>query len=71
MTDDRSGGEEPRTLTHEVAEEFITALSSVLETLERIERDAENQEKEETERRGISRAADTMRAGLQAQEDAT
>ena len=69
MTEDRDG-EEPYTLTHEEAEEFISALSSVLETLERIERDAENQKKE-TERRDISRAADTMRAGLQAQEDAT
>lgn len=70
MTDDRDSGEEPHTPTHEEAEEFITALSSVLETLERIERDAENQKKE-TERRDISRAADTMRAGLQSQEDAT
>ena len=70
MTDDRDSGEEPYTPTHEEAEEFITALSSVLETLESIKRDAENQEKE-TERRDISRAADTMRAGLQAQEDAT
>ena len=70
MTDDRDGGELPYVFTHEEAEEFITALSSVLETLERIERDAENQKKE-TERRDISRAADTMRAGLQTQEDAT
>ena len=70
MTDDRDGGEEPYTPTHEEAEEFISALSSVLETLERIERDSENRKKE-TERRDISRAADTMRAGLQAQEDAT
>ena len=71
MTDDRDGGEEPHTPTHEEAEEFITALSSVLETPERIGRDAENQEKEETGRRDISRAADTMRAGLQTKEDAT
>ena len=71
MTEDRDSGEElPCVFTHEEAEEFITALSSVLETLERIERDAENQKKE-TERRDISRATDTMRAGLQAQEDAT
>ena len=70
MTEDRDSGEEPYTPTHEEAEEFISALSSVLETLERIERDAENQKKE-TERRDVSRAADTMRAGLQAQEDAT
>lgn len=69
MTEDRDNGEEPYTLTHEEAEEFISVLSSVLDTLERIERDAENQEKEETERRDISRAADTMCAGLQAQED--
>ena len=68
MTEDRDSGEEPHTLTHEEAEEFITALSSVLETLERIERDAENQKKE-TERRDVSRAAGTMRAGLQTQED--
>ena len=70
MTDDRDGGEEPYTITHEEAEEFISALSSVLDTLERIERDDQNQ-KRKTERRNISRAADTMRAGLQAQEDAT
>ena len=70
MTEDRDGDELPYIVTHEEAEEVITALSSVLETLERIERDAENQKKE-TERRDISRAADTMRAGLQAQEDAT
>ena len=70
MTDDRDSGEEPHTITHEEAEEIIASLSSVLETLERIERDAENQKKE-TERRDVSRAADTMRAGLQAQEDAT
>lgn len=70
MTEDRDGDELPYIVTHEAAEEFITALSSVLETLERIERDAENQKKE-TERRDVSRAADTMRAGLQAQEDAT
>lgn len=70
MTEDRDGDELPYIVTHEEAEEFISALSSVLETLERIERDSENQKKE-TERRDISRAADTMRAGLQAQEDAT
>ena len=70
MTEDRDGDELPYIVTHEEAEEFITALSSVLETLERIERDAEKQKKE-TERRDVSRAADTMRAGLQAQEDAT
>ena len=70
MTEDRDGDELPYIVTHEDAEEFISALSSVLETLERIERDAENQKKE-TERRDISRAADPMRAGLQAQEDAT
>ena len=70
MTEDRDGDELPYIVTHEDAEEFISALSSVLETLERIERDAENQKKE-PERRDISRAADTMRAGLQAQEDAT
>ena len=70
MTEDRDGDEFPYIVTHEEAEEFISALSSVLETLERIERDAENQKKE-TERRDVSRAADTMRAGLQAQEDAT
>ena len=70
MTEDRDGDELPYIVAHEEAEEFISALSSVLETLERIERDAENQKKE-TERRDISRAADTMRAGLQAQEDAT
>ena len=68
MTEDRDSGEEPYTITHEEAEEFISALSSVLETLERIERDDQNQ-KRKTERRNISRAADTMRAGLQAQED--
>ena len=68
MTEDRDGDELPYIVTHEEAEEFITALSSVLETLERIERDAENQKKE-TERRDISLAADAMRAGLQAQED--
>lgn len=62
MTDDRDGGELPYIVTHEEAEEFISALSSVLETLERIERDAENQKKE-TERRDVSRAADTMLAG--------
>ena len=66
MTDDRDSGEElPYIVTHEEAEEFITALSSVLETLERIERDAENQKKE-TERRDISRATDPMLAGLPA-----
>ena len=70
MTEDRDGDEFPYIVTHEEAEEFITALSSVLETLERVERDAENQKKE-TERRDVSRAAGTMRAGLQAQEDAT
>ena len=70
MTEDRDGDELPYIVTHEDAEEFISALSSVLETLERVERDAENQKKE-TECRDISRAADTMRAGLQAQEDAT
>ena len=70
MTEDRDGDELPYVFTHEEAEEFIAALSSVLETLERIERDAENQKKE-TERRDIPRAADAMRAGLQAQEDAT
>ena len=70
MTDDRDSGELPYIVTHEEAEEFISALSSVLETLESIKRDAENRKKE-TERRDISRAADTMRAGLQAQEDAT
>ena len=69
MTEDRDGDELPYIVTHEEAEEFITALSSVLETLERVERDAENQKKE-TERRDGSRAADTMRAGLQTQEDA-
>ena len=63
MTEDRDGDELPYGFTHEEAEEFISALSSVLETLERIERDAENQKKE-TERRDISRAADTMSAGL-------
>ena len=63
MTEDRDSGEEPYTLTHEEAEEFISALSSVLETLERVERDAENQKKE-TERRDISRATDPMLAGL-------
>lgn len=68
MTEDRDSGEEPYTLTHEEAEEFISALSSVLETLESIKRDDQNQ-KRKTERRNISRAADTMRAGLLAQED--
>ena len=70
MTEDRDSDELPYIATHEEAEEFISALSSVLETLESIKRDAQNQEKE-AERRDISRAADTMRAGLQAQEDAT
>ena len=70
MTDDRDSGVLPYIVTHEDAEEFISALSSVLETLERIKRDAENQKKE-TERRDISRATDTMLAGLQTQEDAT
>ena len=70
MTEDRDSGELPHTITHEEAEELIASLSSVLETPERIGRDADTQ-KEETERRDISRAADTMRAGLQAQEDAT
>ena len=70
MTEDRDGDELPYIVTHEEAEELIASLSSVLETLERVERDAENQKKE-TERRDVSRAADAMRAGLQAQEDAT
>ena len=65
MTEDRDGDELPYIVTHEDAEEFISALRSVREALERIERDAQNQKKA-TERRDISRATDPMLAGLPA-----
>ena len=68
MTDDRDSGEEP----HPVRSKFIFVSQQRIaaELLDRIKRAVQREEAEEAHRR-ISRATDTMRAGLQAQEDAT
>lgn len=68
MTDDRDGGEEP----HPVRSRFIFVSQQRVseELLDRIKRAVQREEAEEAHRR-VSRAADTMRAGLQAQEAAT
>ena len=68
MTEDRDSGEEP----HPVRSKFIFVSQQRVseELLGRIKRAVQREEAEEAHRR-VSRAADTMRAGLQAQEDVT
>lgn len=68
MTDDRDSGEEP----HPVRSKFIFVSQQRIaeELLARIKRSIQREEAEEKHRR-VSRAADPMIAGLQAQEDAT
>ena len=68
MTDDRDSGEAP----HPVRSKFVFVSQQRIEAelLARIKRAVQREEAEEAHRR-ISRAADAMRAGLQAQEDAT
>ena len=68
MTEDRDGGEEP----HPVRSKFVFVSRQRIseELLARIKRAVRREEAEEAHRR-ISRTAGTMRAGLQAQEDAT
>ena len=68
MTEDRDSGEEP----HPVRSKFVFVSQQRIseELLDRIKRAVQREEAEEDYRR-ISRAADAMRAGLQAQEDAT
>lgn len=68
MTEDRDGGEEP----HPVRSKFIFVSQQRIseELLGRIKRVVQREEAEEAHRR-VSRAADPMIAGLQAQEAAT
>ena len=63
MTDDRDSGEEP----HPVRSKFIFVSQQRIaaELLDRIRRAVQREEAEEAHRR-ISRATDTMRAGLPA-----
>lgn len=68
MTDDRDSGEEPHPVRSRLAFGPQWRVSEKL--LARFRRAVQREEAEE-ERRRVSRAADTMRAGLQAQEDAT
>ena len=67
MTEERDSGEEP----HPVRSRFIFVSQQRIaaELLARIKRAVRRAEAEEEHRR-VSRAADTMRAGLQAKEDA-
>ena len=68
MTEGRDSGEEP----HPVRSKFIFVSQQRIseELLDRIKRAVQRKEAEGAHRR-VSRAADTMRAGLQAKEDAT
>ena len=68
MTEDRDSGEEPHPVRSKFA--FVSQQRIAAELLARIRRAVQREEAEEDYRR-ISRAADAMRAGLQAQEDAT
>ena len=66
MTEDRDSGEEP----HPVRSRFIFVSQQRIseELLARIRRAVQREEAEEAHRR-VSRAADTMLAGLPAKED--
>ena len=68
MTENRDSGAEP----HPVRSKFIFVSQQRVseEMLDCIKRAVQREEAEEAHRR-VSRAADTMRAGVQAQEDAT
>ena len=66
MTDDRDSGEEPHPVRSKFI--FVSRQRGSEELLARIKRAFQLKEAEE-ERRRVSRAADTMRAGLQAKED--
>ena len=66
MTEERDSGEEPHPVRSRFT--FVSQQRISEELLARIKRAVQREEAEEAHRR-VSRAADTMRAGLQAQED--